>query len=139
VSVALLCVRTHPAAQVTGWGSEWTFWSDPAEAEQALHELCQPSCGPKCEHSHVVVWSDDDRAHVLTDDPPPLPLAELDAAKAAREKADTSIDPADHAVANALEGAVRAEQHPPPPPTSTEGIPDSPITNIWIPRPETQN
>jgi hypothetical protein len=33
------------------------------------------------------------------------------AADAAREKADTSINPADHAVARALEAAVLAEQN----------------------------
>jgi hypothetical protein len=39
-----------------------------------------------------------------------------EAAKRAREIADTSIDPFDHARANAPEGALHAERHPPPPP-----------------------
>jgi hypothetical protein len=34
-----------------------------------------------------------------------------DAAKAAREIADTSIDPFDHMRANALEGAIGAEEY----------------------------
>jgi hypothetical protein len=52
-----------------------------------------------------------------------------DAAKSAREKADTSIDPFDHIVANALEGAVAAERQAAkfalnPPAGDTSGIPD---------------
>jgi hypothetical protein len=37
------------------------------------------------------------------------PMGLADAAALAREKADRSVDPADHALASALEAAVRAE------------------------------
>jgi hypothetical protein len=46
-----------------------------------------------------------------------------DAARDARARADVSIDPADHAVANALEGAVAAGRMKGHEPASTEGIP----------------
>jgi hypothetical protein len=45
-----------------------------------------------------------------------------DRAKAAREHADVCINPSCHMVANALEGALYAERHPPPPPANTVGI-----------------
>lgn len=45
-----------------------------------------------------------------------------EAVKRAREIADRSIDPFDHARANALEGALHAERHPPLPPGDTTGL-----------------
>jgi hypothetical protein len=63
-----------------------------------------------------------------------------DAARAARQKADRSIVPADHRVALALEAAVHAEQHPPPSDVfDTNGIPDPPVNEIHIGRPPTQD
>jgi hypothetical protein len=46
-----------------------------------------------------------------------------DAANLARERADVSIDPYDHVRANALEGALHAERHPPPAPGDTSDLP----------------
>ena len=62
-----------------------------------------------------------------------------EAAADARARADVSLDPGHHAVANALEGALDAaareqlaEMAPQP---DTEGIPDPPVSSILIPRP----
>jgi len=46
-----------------------------------------------------------------------------DRAREARKIADRSTDWRDHRVALALEAALHAERHPPPPPASTAGIP----------------
>jgi hypothetical protein len=46
-----------------------------------------------------------------------------EAAKRARAKADVSLDPFDHVIANAMEGALHAEQHPPVPPGDTSDLP----------------
>lgn len=62
-----------------------------------------------------------------------------EAAKRAREHADACTDPACHRVALALEAAVHAEQHPPPPPGDIEGIGPPPVSEIRIPRGELEN
>jgi hypothetical protein len=46
-----------------------------------------------------------------------------EAARAAGAEADTSIDPIDHRLALALEGALAAEQQPERPPSDLTGIP----------------
>jgi hypothetical protein len=67
-----------------------------------------------------------------------------DAAHASREKADASIDPADHALANALEAALDAEfaairdaEREPPDPD--DYFPPSAVSHILIPKPGTEN
>jgi hypothetical protein len=60
-------------------------------------------------------------------------------AREAREHADQCTDPGCHRVALALEAALHAELHPPPPPGDTEGIPDPPVSHIRIPRGGVEN
>jgi hypothetical protein len=66
----------------------------------------------------------------------------FDKAREAREIADRSTDPADHAYAAAMEAAVGAEfaamRRAEEPPADTTGIPDPPVSHILIPRPERQ-
>ncbi len=63
------------------------------------------------------------------------------AARAAREIADRSIDRGDHALANALEAAVWCEEDDlderlwPPHPTVLEGLPPPPVDVVQIPKP----
>jgi hypothetical protein len=58
-----------------------------------------------------------------------------DAARAARKKADTSLDRGVHAVANALEGALAAERREPEPEIDLTGIPEPAIAAVVIRRP----
>jgi hypothetical protein len=65
-----------------------------------------------------------------------------DRVREARELADRSLDPADHAYAAALEGAVDAAAREQlselaPGPTH-DGIPDPPVSHIVIPKPGAQ-
>jgi hypothetical protein len=57
-----------------------------------------------------------------------------DAVADARAAADVSIDPAVHAVKNALEGALAAERAKRHEPADTTGLADPPIREIRIPR-----
>ena len=67
-----------------------------------------------------------------------------DKAKAARAVADASLDPADHALAAALEGALDAEAREQlrelePEPADPDSFPDPPVKNILIPKPASEN
>lgn len=46
-----------------------------------------------------------------------------DRAREAREHADRCINPHCHRIALALEGALHAERHPPPPPGDSSDLP----------------
>jgi hypothetical protein len=81
VGVGLVCLRRAEGA------SEFTWWTDLAEALEAERVLCRPTCGPKCGSAHVVAFSNNGCCHVVGPHPRAPDLA-VELAQCYRRRVD---------------------------------------------------
>ena len=61
-----MCVRTDSPFEIIDW-------ADPETAAEAIEQLYDGPCSPLCEWSHVRVWTEPGRLHIVSHDRPTAP------------------------------------------------------------------